>query len=154
VRRFRDQHYLFAHEYLPFLLWKEGSLLDDLADPSNQDFLTEAWEDAGTWTKGTERVDPAGLSYGPFSIRGLDVGYLIRLPQPKRPPEAFFVAIIASPTIRYFTLERSKGGNDPLVFFCERTRQGRHLNLRELHTAAPTETAFLALIRESVGALR
>ncbi|MBF0503269.1 MAG: hypothetical protein HQM09_24320 [Candidatus Riflebacteria bacterium] len=51
----RVQHYYFAHRLLPALLFKGHSLLGILANPANQEFLLEKWEEA--FQEACERMD-------------------------------------------------------------------------------------------------
>lgn len=148
------QHYLFAHRFLPHMLWQGDSMLGILANPDNQEYLHDIWNriphtpmfeslrerravrtpldemfaQAGLSRPGPEvaaRIAPPdGLSYESFWIGGQHLVVLITMPPPEEGTGACFVAITHSPDVRYFTLELMEGGGTTL---CE-WQESRHLN--------------------------
>lgn len=154
MRPFREHHYLFAHQYLPHLLWREGSLLDALEGPSAAEYLRQAWNDtlARARNQTYERVEPQGLSHELVSIGDAQSVHVIRLPEPEKSLEAYFVAVTRTPTPRYFTLERGSHRGATVSVFCERTSDGKHHAYGPTPGSVATEAEFLAMVAKTIEA--
>jgi hypothetical protein len=125
-RKPRLHHYLFAQGFLPHLaLSKPDEVLSALLSPTGHSregdsFLIDLWRRAGEDLPPSKHVPAAGLTYGMEVLHSpRSAVYVIQLPAPLRPPEAYFAAIVfdsvafaasQAADVRYFTLERSFGG--------------------------------------------
>jgi hypothetical protein len=141
----RRQHYLFAQKYLPKVFYQNPNLvIEYLRNDMGAKYLSRLWQntaDEFSLDK-TDVVDPSGLSidYRENEDYGL---IIISLPSPEVSPEAYFVAMWSSysskcqgETFRYFTLELeddidlqdNEVSGVPPTMFCERSREGKHIN--------------------------
>lgn len=125
-RRPRLHHYLFAQGFLPNVaLSKPDEVLSVLLSPTGQSvegtsFLTKLWMKASEGLPDKQHLPAEGLTYEMAVLHSpRSAVYVVQLPSPLRPPEAYFAAITfdsvafaagSPPNVRYFTLERSFGG--------------------------------------------
>jgi hypothetical protein len=156
----RGQHYAFAHRVLPSLIWTHSEHLWSLLTGSERDaFLQAVWKAAGENQEPSEQVDGTTLRSS-IHRHGSSTIFLITLPQPIAPAEAYFVAIIfgnpppitpaesSIDQIRYFTLELAHNviTQEQYTVVAE-WRKAQHFNLGS--GPRPDTQAFL----EHLGAL-
>ena len=168
----REQHYIFAHRFLPAVARQMGAVLVFLLanEDKRDDFLRSAWEDCGTGEVGDDLVAPDGLRAS-VAKAGEQLIAIVTLPTPQRITEAHFVAILSdlppetddedaddpedarevlrlilrSMPVRYFTLEQGIPlGGRARTAFCEWTEGGAHLNMGD--GPAPDETEFFRFL--------
>jgi hypothetical protein len=159
----RDNHYSFAHHYLPMLLWEGKYVARVLFGPDSsvdeaEEFLYLAWNRCA---EKIDEEDPLPGDEIRVSIHGLDHEYraaVISLPSAVEPTEAEMVAIVScadrptvypsgtGPALRYFTLELSidRTTRERSSLLCEWTPSGAHLNYGS--GPPPTVPAFLEAI--------
>jgi len=142
----RTHHYIFAHKLFPSHIWNGDSVLGILANPENQEFTVNIWNELGQKLEQQDRLPPAGLRHSSHWIGGEHLAILVELPAAKVSPEAQFIAILTSPKIRYLTLEKTipaEDGSDQFVI-AEWMLDGGHGNFGLC--VEPTATGFLKAI--------
>jgi len=145
-----SQHYLFAHRFLPELLWQGDSLLGILVNPENQAFLGDQWDAVAQHWECAPSAGRERLSFASHWIGGDNLAVVIFMPPPEQLADAYFAAITTSPALRYFTLEigQDQAGR-PRTVLGEWTREGRHLNYGD--GPAPDPALFLQAVCEKLG---
>lgn len=115
----REQHYVFAHRMLMDLAFSNPDhLFTMLSGPEKRRFLADVWDRVADFLSLDTTLSCEGLD---AVVEG-DLA-IIRLPQPERVPEAYFVGIVripgrnywlfrGKPTIAYYTLEYTFGDED------------------------------------------
>src|SRR5262249_7549760 len=104
----RQQHYHFAYTVLPSELfaWRPpGMFLEDYPD-GFVPLLHRLWDVLGQQLPPAERVPVEGLKATAPPIPGGFVPLLTPMPPPARSLETYFVALVFTPSLRYFTLGR------------------------------------------------
>lgn len=130
----RKNHYIFAHNSLPFLLFtKTDKTLEEL-EFNGQVFVNNLWMGiSGELSKqGLPIVEPNGLKMHKEYINHVNL-YLVEMPAPIGMTESYYVVISVKDNVpRYFTLElTAKGmcdGRDNPTVFGEWTSQHKHIN--------------------------
>lgn len=147
--RAREGHYVFAHRVLPAMLHARPDALDLLRGDDGEDFLHHVWREVNAPL--AEPLPPDGLGRTLETAGGREV-VLVRLPTPRRSPEAAFVAVVPGPAgLRVLTLEllaERRPGPEPRWVVCEWTAEGTHGNFGV--ACACTPAAFLAVVAEVV----
>ncbi|RYG73060.1 hypothetical protein EON80_03610 [bacterium] len=171
----RDQHYIFAHRFLPALAFQMGATIIMILGREDQDdsesLLHEVWKDIALQQEipVDEQIDSSALKASCGRIGDKAVA-IIQLPPPEAVTEAHFVAIVsdlpaepagdasedikvleqqlrAAPT-RYFTLENGYPlDGTPRTTFCEWTKDS-HLNMGT--GPEPNLEAFRAFLKEKL----
>jgi hypothetical protein len=108
----RAHHYIFAHHLMPQWYFEDPEgFLGAVTQPDGTRSLSKEWARYGMQLreKGQEVLTPQGLQVRATSIHGR-LAALVQLPLPLRPPEAYFVALVApqpgQDEARYFIVER------------------------------------------------
>lgn len=138
----RRHHYLFAHKMFPAHVWNGDSVLGILANPENQEYTVNLWNDLGGQLEPKDRIPAKGMRHSSHWIGGGHLIVLVELPAAQISPEAHFIAITTSPLIRYLTLEKSTRMDGSGTFVLAEWRaDGTHSNFGV--ECEPTVTAFL-----------
>jgi len=131
LRLKRIQHYQFAYQTLPTLIFERGEqLLNKWTSKDEAEMnLKQAWEQVG-------KVLPTKLSSDGLSIeRTTQSGWTIftvNLPKPEIQPEAYFCFVLFNPIsklIKFYTAEKGLFGN----VLGEMTSEGAHLNFGKIN---------------------
>ncbi len=130
----RAWHYHFAHSALRTMAFEDPDrLIVALSAPEADEFLAQLWQtvgreivmndspQAGDWDR--ESLDSEGLEALPARVAGRPAA-IVRLPEPRRVTEAWFVAIVLNheideapkptpePPLFYYTLEKGFAPGD------------------------------------------
>lgn len=112
----RQHHYTFAHAVLSHLAWKDPpGTLQMLGSKQGERRLKDLWNAIGN--DSPEVLPAAGLALSVGRIGEKRIAAIVTLPEPERPLEAWFVALIADVSeeggdafrldnFHYFLLER------------------------------------------------
>lgn len=150
----RPHHHHFASTVLRDLV--EGPaepFLHAVLRGTIADYLTRWWEESGLECErhGIPALDGRGLSCRRIDLAGSVYVWLVTMPPPERPAEAYMVGVVREfgATLRYFTLERRASTElGAETFLCE-WKDGTHLNFGS--GPEPTEEAFVESIRARLG---
>ncbi len=132
-----NQHQNFSYEVLPLLFHNETAKFFTLIRRDGNEFLKFWWERAGINLDEAQRVPSEGLD---FEIRTCKDGrnvVLVKLPAPKKAPEAYYLALVDRPKkrsllpwrnlARVFALSRAKDVDGVQVTtLAEITRSARY----------------------------
>ncbi len=105
----RFQHYVYAHRAIPGNLFSDKERALKIFDTRGQDLAEFVWMRVGkdAEEKGEKRIPKDGLQFSKESVGGAQL-YVIKLPPPEAPTEAYFVAIaVKNGKVSYYTLERT-----------------------------------------------
>lgn len=134
----RILHYHFAHKLLPSFVWEGDALFGILANPENQDYLPKVWKQLHQEARTAEGkpipfIAPDGLGTQSYWLGGEHLVFLIRFPPAVKTAEADFAVITTSPTIHYYTLEKTLPADDGTeqTVVGEWTSDGTHCNYGE-----------------------
>jgi len=104
----RQQHYHFAYTALPSKIFAgrvPWMLLEAYPD-TFVPLLHRLWEELGEQLPPAERAPVEGLKATAHRVGGKFVTLLVHMPPPERSLETYFVAVVFTPSVRYFTLGR------------------------------------------------
>ncbi len=100
----REQHYLFAHETMKDLFFKEPPcVIDKLKDDNWKEYLLKIWDKAGKNSEKSCLLAPDGLSREIRIRKDNTVIALITLPKPQFKSEAYFIALVYRPCEENFS---------------------------------------------------
>jgi hypothetical protein len=155
-----NQHQNYAYEVIPLLFHNEtAKFFLHLRRDGNQ-FLKFWWDRAGLNLDEALRSSAEGLDHDFKTYQdGRDV-ILIKLPPPKKAPEAYFLIMVDRPKkrgifpwqnlARVFALSRSiDDDGTPKTVLAELTRTARYVKIGE--GSKPTLNSFYKLVCESLG---
>ena len=97
-----SQHYQFAYKAIPILFHNQSKDFLFHLEKDGVEFLQFYWDYVATETDDEGRSSSAGLAYQIREIEGGKKMVLITLPHPRKPPEAYFLALITPPSKRSF----------------------------------------------------
>jgi hypothetical protein len=101
----RQQHYHFAYTALPSVFFaQQAAPLVLKTYPALVGFLYHLWEDLGKKLPPEEHAPVEGLKVTAHRIGGKFVALLVHMPPPERWLETYFIAVVFTPSPRYFTL--------------------------------------------------
>jgi hypothetical protein len=132
-----NQHQMFAFEVLPLLFHNETEKCINLIRKDGNDFLTFWWDRAGVNLDASKRSAPDGLEseIRPYSD-GREIA-LVKLPFPKKSPEAFYLGLVTRPKklsiwpwrnlARVFALSKTSSDDPQNTVLAELTRTARYV---------------------------
>jgi hypothetical protein len=105
----RQQHYHFAYTVLPSNLFTVdfAALLLARYPDGFLVMLHALWERLGEGLPPGERASDEGMKLTAHRIGNLHPVVLVHMPPPERSLETYFLALVWTPALRYFTLGRS-----------------------------------------------
>jgi hypothetical protein len=118
-----SQHYTFAYKAIPILFHNQSKEFLTHLEKDGLNFLNFYWDYVATETDDEGKSTSDGLAY---EIRNIENGksmVLITLPHPRKPPEAYFLALITPPPKRSFLPWQ----NQTRVIGLESRHEGTHL---------------------------
>ena len=153
----RPHHYAFAYRVLPSVIFGPPSIIKSFTQRSSLQKLTDSWRAVGESMHPGNTVPPNGLEIEvlPYSKRSELL--LITLPVPRRPLEAYFVAIVVPRAnlfgvrrgvARYFLLSHSAifGENEPEGTVRELLADGSNIRCKDFVDAL--KPTFIAAVHE------
>ena len=151
----RYQHYVFAHRALPSVIFSCDEKTLMAFETNGQVFVQRVWDAVGKEARkaGQSMIDSNGLEFSVEHI-GYTKLYLIRLPEPVVPPEAFYVAAVVQDgkATKFFTLEKTFCPTETPQ--CDNTvlggwtKNGIHVNYGI--GPAPIKEHFLSALKEKL----
>jgi hypothetical protein len=95
-----SQHYQFAYKALPILFHNQSSDFLTYLARDGVEFLKFYWNYVATETDDDGKSPADGMAYEVREIAGGQKLVLITLPKPRKPPEAYFLAMLTPPVKR------------------------------------------------------
>ena len=140
-------HYAYVHLGLRSFIFKEQEFFTKVfyAGPRNMSgFLRQFWdnlrEDHQELNERDIEVLEDDFSLSVSKLTNGEDLLLIKLPRPNNSPEAFYIGVVISKGLRYFTLELGKdifNGNSDTFVVCEWKEDGQHMNYGEISEMRP-----------------
>ena len=118
-----SQHYTFAYKAIPILFHNQNKQFLTHLEKDGLQFLNFYWDYVATETDDEGKSSSAGMAYEIREIEGGKKMVLITLPHPRKPPEAYFLALITPPPKRNLLPWR----NNSRVIGLESRPEGTHL---------------------------
>jgi hypothetical protein len=105
----RQQHYHFVYTALPSRVFagRAASMFLAVYPDGFRKLLHGLWEGLGKQFPVAERSSDQDLKLTAHRIGGKHAVLVVHMPLPERMLEAYFIAIVFTPAVRYFTLGRS-----------------------------------------------
>jgi hypothetical protein len=95
-----SQHYQFAYKAIPILFHNQSKDFLKHLEKDGVTFLKFYWDYVATETDDEGKSPSDGMAYEIRNIEGGKKMVLITLPHPRKPPEAYFLALITPPPQR------------------------------------------------------
>lgn len=120
----RFHHYAFVHTILKELFFGDSQqLIKVFSSPEGKQTFVNLWEKVGSDIENADKLPAIGLDVQYYEIEDYKIS-LLKMPQPERVTEAYFIAMIIGPDgIYYYTLEHTYGP-DPVICFWENETHG------------------------------
>ncbi len=118
-----SQHFTFAYKAIPILFHNQTKDFLTHLEKDGIKFLNFYWDYVATETDEEGKSSSSGMAFEIRQIEGGKKMVLITLPHPRKPPEAYFLALITAPPQRSLLPWR----NNCRVFGLESREEGTHL---------------------------
>lgn len=108
----RDQHYLFAHRFLPHFFFDDPERFFEILENEGRRFLDWMWQRSGAQSDEGGAIAPEGLDINLFRFDERTVCACVTLPPPIGITEAYWVAAVYRPEERFTALYTLEFGYD------------------------------------------
>lgn len=152
----RQHHYHFAYSVLPSDLFLVD-IASILLSRYHEGFLwrlKDLWERMGKQFPIEERVSAESMNLSAHRIGNLHPVILIQMPTPERDLETYFLALVWTPELRYFTLGRAPTLPGPEEFPSSTLREVSprgNARIGSIHGPAPTGNQLLERLCDLFG---